>query len=109
MKRRLSGLQAFLRFFYPARCSNILPETVKAKTKKPFLVKQHTRIGVPGRAELSNAVARLHIVEDPRLQHLNHGKHQLCGGNRKCRCDSCLAQPVYSSIALDCSRAVPLC
>ncbi len=33
MKRRLSGLQAFLRFFYPARRSNILPETVEAQAK----------------------------------------------------------------------------
>src|SRR4029077_633369 len=99
MKPRLSGLQAFLRFFYPARCSNILPETVEAKTKKPFLVKQHARISVLGCAELSNAVLRFHIVEDPRFQNLNPGKHQLCSGNRKCRCDSCLEKSVDSSTA----------
>lgn len=38
MKPGLSGGQAILRCFYPARRSDILPETVEAKAKKLFLV-----------------------------------------------------------------------
>ena len=38
VKPSFSGGQAVLRFFYPARRSHILPETAKAKAKKPFLV-----------------------------------------------------------------------
>ena len=38
MKPGFSGGQAILRFFYPARRSNILPETAEAKAKKPLLV-----------------------------------------------------------------------
>ena len=38
VKPGFSGGQAFLRLFYPARCSHILPETFEAKAKKLFLV-----------------------------------------------------------------------
>ena len=51
VKPGFSG-QAVLRLFYPARRSDILPETAEAKAKKPFLVQQHARIGVLGCAEL---------------------------------------------------------
>ena len=38
VKPGFSGGQAVLRLFYPARRSDILPETAEAKAKKPFLV-----------------------------------------------------------------------
>ena len=83
MEGGFSGGQAFLRLFYPARRSNILPKTVEAKAKKPLLLQQHARISVLGCAELSQDPIRLHIVEDPRLQNLNARKHELSGGRRE--------------------------
>jgi hypothetical protein len=38
MKPGFSGSQAFFRVLYPARGSNVLPETVEAPAKESFLV-----------------------------------------------------------------------
>src|SRR5215831_5201445 len=106
MEPGFSGGQAFLRFFYPARRSNILPETVEAKAKKPFLTQQHAGISVFGCAELSKDPIRLQIVEDPWLQNLDARKHELRHGTRKCRVDSCLEKSMDSSIAVDVHRTI---
>src|SRR5262247_3348150 len=106
MERGFSGGQAFLRFFYPDRGSNILPETVEAKTKKSFLTQQHSGISVLGCAELSKGPIRLQIVKDPWLQNLDARKHELRDGTRKRRVDSCLEKSMDSSIAVDVHRAI---
>ena len=80
MKLGLSG-QAFFRRFYPAYRSHILPETVEAPAKESFLVHQHSRISILGCTEALHASVQVHEVEDPRLQNLNAGEQELCGGH----------------------------
>src|SRR5262245_36657871 len=79
MKLVLPG-QAFFRCFYPSYRSHILPETVEAPAKESFLVHQHSRISILGCAEALHASVQVHEVEDPRLQNLNAGEHELCRG-----------------------------
>src|SRR5262245_36118562 len=106
MEPSFSGGQTCLCFFYPTRCSNILPKTIEAKAKKSFLLQQHSRIRVLGGAELSQGPIRLQVSEDPRLQNLDSGKHELRNGARDWSGDLYLEKSMDSSIAVDFHRAI---